>query len=89
MSDDNKSKDQFNLFNQPFEALVEVACTVERAATLVGRSKASIYRQLRQNQPFRRDIATGRWSVYPTGRNNGSIIVTVAFAPTDKSWRVV
>lgn len=81
-------QNQLNLFNQRFEVLLEVACSVERAAKLVERSKASIYRKIRQNQPFRCDISTGKWSVYPTERNNGSILVTVTFAPTDKSWRL-
>jgi hypothetical protein len=85
----NSNKEQLNLFNQPIEVLVEAACTVERASTLVGRSKGCVYSKLRQNQQFRRDVATGTWNVYPTGKKDGSILVNVAFAPTGNSWKVV
>jgi hypothetical protein len=84
----NNNNEQLSLFNQPIEVLVEVACTVERAAMLVGRSKGCIYSQLRQNQSFRRNVATGTWKVYSTGKRDGSILVDVAFAPADKSWKV-
>jgi len=86
MANHNASSDQLNLFNQPVEVLVEVACTVERAAMLVGRSKRCIYSKLRQNQKFQRDVATGTWKVYSTGKKDGSILVDVAFAPTNNSW---
>lgn len=82
------NNEQLNLFNQPIEVLVEVACTIERAATLVGRSKGCIYSKLRQNQNFHRDVATGTWKVYSTGKKDGSILVNVAFAPTAHSWKV-
>ena len=87
MANHNASNGQLNLFNQPIEVLVEVACTVERAAMLVGRSKGCIYSKLRQHQAFQRDVATGTWKVYSTGKKDGSILVNVAFAPTDNSWR--
>jgi hypothetical protein len=86
MANHNASSDQLNLFNQPIEILVEVACTVERAAMLVGRSKGCIYSKLRQNQNFQRDVATGTWKVYSTSKKDGSILVDVAFAPTNNSW---
>lgn len=86
----NNNKDQLILFNQPIEVLVEVACTVERAAELVKRSKGCLYRQLNQNKRYLRDVTTGKWIVYPTGKKDSSILVNVAFefAPTDNFWRL-
>lgn len=83
------NKDQLSIFNQPIEIVVEDACIVERAAMLVGLSKECIYNKLRQNQPIVRDVCTGTWKVYSTGKKAPTILVKVAFAPTNHSWQVV
>lgn len=87
----NNNNEQLNLFNQPTEVFVEVNCTVERASQLIGRSKGCIYKHLSQNnQPYRREVATGEWIVYPKGRKDGSILASVAFvfSPKDEFWRL-
>lgn len=87
----NHNNEQLNLFNQPTEVFIEVGCTVERAAELVGRSKACIYRHLSQDsKPYRREVDTGAWVVYLNSKKNGSILVNVGFvfAPSEKYWRL-
>ncbi|HEY9301938.1 MAG TPA: hypothetical protein VIQ31_37345 [Phormidium sp.] len=87
----NSTNEQLNLFNQPTEVFVEVNCTVKRASQLIGCSKASIYKHLSQNnQPYRREVATGEWIVYSEGRKNRLILASVAFvfSPKDDFWRL-
>ncbi|MEG4803455.1 hypothetical protein QUB63_22095 [Microcoleus sp. ARI1-B5] len=86
----NYNSEQLNLFTQPIAVLVEIGCTVERAAELVQRSKSSIYDQLRKNKPYLRKVATGTWQISPTGKKDGSILVNVAFifSPKDEYWRL-
>jgi hypothetical protein len=84
------NSEQLNLFTQPIAVSVEIGCTVERAAELVKCSKSSIYFPLRQNKPYLREVPTGTWQIYSTGKKDGSILVTVAFvfSPKDKYWRL-
>lgn len=86
----NYNSEQLNLFTQPIAVSVELGCTVERAAELVKCSKSSIYFPLRQNKPYLREVPTGTWQVYSTGKKDGSILVNVAFvfSPKDKYWRL-
>lgn len=86
----NYNSEQLNLFTQPIAVSVEIGCTVERAAELVKCSKSSIYFPLRQNKPYLRQVPTGTWQVYSTGKKDGSILVNVAFvfSPKDKHWRL-
>lgn len=84
------NSEQLNLFTQPIAVSVEIGCTVERAAELVQCSKSSIYDRLRKDKPYLREVLTGKWQVYSTGKKDGSILVNVAFvfAPKDKHWRL-
>jgi hypothetical protein len=86
----NYNREQLNLFTQPIAVSVEIGCTVQRAAELVQCSKSSIYDRLRQNKPYLREVPTGTWQIYSTGKKDGSILVNVAlvFAPKDKYWRL-
>jgi hypothetical protein len=85
----NYNSEQLNLFTQPIAVLVEIGC-IERAAELVQCSKSSIYDRLRQNKPYLREVLTGTWQIYSTGKKDGSILVNVAlvFDPKDKYWRL-
>ena len=86
----NYNSEQLNLFTQPIAVSVEMGCTVERAAELVQRSKSSIYDRLKKNKPYLRQVPTGTWQIYSTGKKDGSILVNVAFiySPKDKNWRL-
>ena len=86
----NYNSEQLNLFTQPIAVLVEMGCTVERASELVKCSESSIYFPLRQNKPYLREVPTGKWQVYSTGKKDRSILVNVAFiySPKDKYWRL-
>jgi len=86
----NYNSEQLNLFTQPIAVLVEIGCTVERAAELVQRSESLINQQLRTNKPYLRKVETGTWQISPTGKKDGSILVNVAliYSPKDKYWRV-
>ncbi|MEG4491037.1 hypothetical protein [Microcoleus sp. D3_18_C4] len=86
----NYNSEQLNLFTQPIAVLVEMGCNVERAAELVKCSPNSIYFPLRQNKPYLREVPTGTWQVYSTGKKDRSILVNVAFiySPQDKYWRL-
>ena len=86
----NYNSEQLNLFTQPIAVPVEMGCTVERAAELVKCSKSSIYFPLSQNKPYLREVPTGTWQVYSTGKKDRSILVNVAFiySPKDEYWRL-
>ncbi|MEG5062377.1 hypothetical protein QUB33_01995 [Microcoleus sp. B3-A4] len=86
----NYNSEQLNLFTQPIAVSVEMGCTVERASELVQRSRSSIYDGLKKNKPYLRQVPTGTWQVYSTGKKDGSILVNVAFiySPKDKNWRL-
>ncbi len=86
----NYNREQLNLFTQPIAVSVEIGCTVQRAAELVQCSKSSIYDRLRKDKPYLREVLTGTWQIYSTGKKDGSILVNVAFvfAPKDKYWRL-
>ena len=84
------NSEQLNLFTQPIAVSVEMGCTVERAAELVKCSKSSIYFPLSQNKPYLREVPTGTWQVYSTGKKDRSILVNVAFiySPKNEYWRL-
>ena len=86
----NYNNEQPNFFTQPIAVLVEMGCNVERAAELVKCSKSSIYFPLSQNKPYLREVPTGTWQVYSTGKKDRSILVNVAFiySPKDAYWRL-
>lgn len=86
----NYNSEQLNLFTQPIAVSVEMGCTVERAAELVHRSTSLIYDRLKKNKPYLREVPTGTWQVYSTGKKDRSILVNVAFiySPKDKNWRL-
>lgn len=81
---------QLNLFNQPIEVMIEIGCTVKRAAELLKRSETCIYKQISQNQVYQREVSTGKWRVYSNSKTDGTIKVDVAFvySPTEQHWGV-
>lgn len=85
----NHSKDQLNLFTQPIEVVIDMTCRIKRAAELVGCSEGCLYRRLRQNQHYQRDVPTGQWRVYSLGTKDSTILVKVAFifSPNEQFWQ--
>ena len=84
----NYNSEQLNLFTQPIAVLVEIGCTVERAAEYTKCLESLIYDWLRKGKPYLQEVPTGTWQVYLTDSKDKSILVNVAFiySPQDKYW---
>lgn len=85
----NDSNKQLSLFAQSTEVVIEMACSIKRAAELVGCSEGCLYRQLRQNKHYQRDVPTGQWRVYSLGKKGSTIVVKVTFifSPNEQFWQ--
>lgn len=86
----NYNSEQLNLFTQPISVLVEMGCTVERAAEYTQCSTSLIDDRLRKDKPYLWEVPTGTWQIYSTGKKDGPTLVNVAFiySPKDKYWRL-